>query len=765
MNSSSSSLGFFAGLSDGLSPHAFSVVLAGTRFYYDNCASVSVVNSLSLLLESERIVNPFKLGGIANGILLTHKGFLSGFPRSVGEAYYSADASSCLFSLGYLQECGGSYASVGRSQLVVKDPAGVVIDVAEVSSNRLPAVSSKLFAGQQSSTSTNVIASVACIEAVDSEVLDDGVVLDGWFYPRRQDCVPLSLAKKVYTTAISPISGVLSNSSGIERSKVLQARKRAVLPRRVRISADILMSDALTAGERAMISEVLAADLHHANSAAVEYCSAFSHSFAALAYACNAVSQEECVSLCDRSSFSAFISPFGHVNAEQRDRCERAEKLHLRSHLSDDILCESLINGGYAFANITPADVRLNRALRGVCPNCVEGKMKKKSMPPSDTAPADRVGALLCFDLESLIVKSKGGNIVSIRSVDEFSGDVQISPSPSKSAVDLFKAIMHLVYTRYNAYGHKVSHMVADSEPCLLPLVAMLGLQGILLTFCPPGQHQQRMERVVGFSDSRKRALLAGLPFNLPSAYDIYADRWVADSSNENPNSRSRPSTADIIVTGRRRVDHYKHPNLGFGDVCVVAEFIDKRRREAAERGIPLKDVHVGEIGVCLGYSVSVPGAYDFCVSNGSVVSRRVVEIVQVHPFDWKRKTVLRAELRLPSVHPYSLTQQIVQGAGVLQPLEVADDPQYMQSASVDIRRESELPKLEPTPVGSVSIDKFAQSVSVPDVSDFVVPVYVSVSVNTEVPFIDSSINSDFGSVVPVMASHASLLLILRVQL
>ena len=58
----------------------------------------------------------------------------------------------------------------------------------------------------------------------------------------------------------------------------------------------------------------------------------------------------------------------------------------------------------------------------------------------------------------------------------------------------------------------------------------------------------------------------------------------------------------------------------------------------------------MAELGVCLGYSREVPGAFDFIVSNGSIFPRRVVNIVQVHPFDWKRKTVLRAELRLPSV-------------------------------------------------------------------------------------------------------------------
>jgi hypothetical protein len=68
--------------------------------------------------------------------------------------------------------------------------------------------------------------------------------------------------------------------------------------------------------------------------------------------------------------------------------------------------------------------------------------------------------------------------------MDEFSGDIQVTGTKGKSAMELFRAIMQLVYRRYNAYGHRVSHMMADSEPALLPVVAMLGEVGILLTFC-----------------------------------------------------------------------------------------------------------------------------------------------------------------------------------------------------------------------------------------------------------------------------------------
>jgi hypothetical protein len=59
----------------------------------------------------------------------------------------------------------------------------------------------------------------------------------------------------------------------------------------------------------------------------------------------------------------------------------------------------------------------------------------------------------------------------------------------SKTALHIFNTLMFLVHTRYNAFGHRAQRMVADSEPALLPVIPMLGMHGIVLTLCPPGQH------------------------------------------------------------------------------------------------------------------------------------------------------------------------------------------------------------------------------------------------------------------------------------
>ena len=109
-------------------------------------------------------------------------------------------------------------------------------------------------------------------------------------------------------------------------------------------------------------------------------------------------------------------------------------------------------------------------------------------------------------------------------------------------------------------------------------------------------------------------------------------------------------------MTGRRRPEHYKFPALTFGDVCLVSDFDDKRRRKAKVLDRDFVSVHKAELGVCLGYSREAPGCYDFVLANGAVRPRRVAELVSVHPFEWKHSVVYRSEL--PSI---AVVQRAVQ--------------------------------------------------------------------------------------------------------
>jgi hypothetical protein len=128
--------------------------------------------------------------------------------------------------------------------------------------------------------------------------------------------------------------------------------------------------------------------------------------------------------------------------------------------------------------------------------------------------------------------------------------------------------------------------------------------------------------------------------------------------ANKVPNSHSRPSTPDILVTGVRRTPHYSIPDLKFGDVCMVQQIPIKRVVEAKANDVPLKNVPDAKIGVCLGYSPEVPGAYCFVLANGQV---RVAGLCHVNPFDWRPKKVYKADLAMPYVEPRRMGQALIQ--------------------------------------------------------------------------------------------------------
>ena len=504
--------GFCASMQDSDMSALIGSVIEELRIWYDNCATVSVAKDLSLLKDVVPLSKPFRIGGLKDGIIVTHSGFFSFLPRRVALAYYSAESSVNLVSLGYLQAAGGSYASKSTNLLEVFGTDGVLLDTAIMASNRLYA-----------------------------------------------------------STLVSRVSVAGSGS--------------------IACSASVPI----------------------------------------------------------------------HVNAEQRARCDRVELLHqgVAAHASDDVLAEALNNGAFAWSNCSPADVRLNRRLRGSCPQCIAGKMHNKSMPPSQTPPADAPGGKIFGDVKVLPVKSTGGNLVSLRTTDEYSGNQDETPCVGGSALQLFDGFVKLI-NMFKGYGHRVDHIVFDSHQALLPVVAMLKLlhPPVLLTFCDPGQHCQREERIVGASDQRKRAIYAGLPYIMPLHYDIYGDKWVASCSNGLPNSRSRPSTADIIVTGARRTSHYLHPGLSFGSVCMIQQHEDKRVAQAKINERSPKAEPLGELGIMLGYSTEIPGDYDFLLGNGLIRPRKVLYEVNVHPYDgfagqvWKRNRVYRAELSPAVVFP-----------------------------------------------------------------------------------------------------------------
>jgi len=94
-------------LDSSLSANAFPVWLNGAQafpasgvspplIYYDIGASVSVCMDLELLADVVLLAVPLQLGGIGDGVLVTHRGFLRFLPRDLALCYYSRSACASV---------------------------------------------------------------------------------------------------------------------------------------------------------------------------------------------------------------------------------------------------------------------------------------------------------------------------------------------------------------------------------------------------------------------------------------------------------------------------------------------------------------------------------------------------------------------------------------------------------------------------------------------------------------------------------------------
>jgi hypothetical protein len=177
------------------------------------------------------------------------------------------------------------------------------------------------------------------------------------------------------------------------------------------------------------------------------------------------------------------------------------------------------------------------------------------------------------MDIHERSVASPGGRFVCIRTKCDVSGDEQVQTCASKAAKSFYDAICLLIHLRYSVHGHRVRLITVDSDPAFEPVKVMLALLQIELKLMEPGAHEKLLENSVGHEAGRERAVLSSLPWYLPAQYEVYLEKWIKDNSNGMPNSRSSPSTPDILVTGQRRPLHYKYPGAtAFGTTAMVIE-------------------------------------------------------------------------------------------------------------------------------------------------------------------------------------------------
>lgn len=343
------------------------------------------------------------------------------------------------------------------------------------------------------------------------------------------------------------------------------------------------------------------------------------------------------------AAFTAtFLTP--HINAEQRSRADAAEDLHIDlCHPSDRSLCANLSTGKLPFSTLTCSDVTLNRQLRGPCPHCAAGKHRNPPHPPSSSAPATSVGAVLSFDPLLLPEPSPGLHTHEIILVDESTGHLSVVGASSKSTPAIFKALQHVIASTYNSHRHRVHTLHGDCEKINTSLAAPLGALGITLHTSPPGEHAARVERSILTLRQLTTATLSSLPYHLPLKYTLYLHKAIAATRNTLINTRSSPSTPDELLRGSKPT---RRP-FPFGTCCMVTQHTDKRHSLARAHHTAANAEPKAELGVCMGPDI-ITGRTLFLLANGSIVPRRPTPPFPPYfvPFDWAPKQfVLRTPL------------------------------------------------------------------------------------------------------------------------
>lgn len=100
--------------------------------------------------------------------------------------------------------------------------------------------------------------------------------------------------------------------------------------------------------------------------------------------------------------------------------------------------------------------------------------------------------------------------------VDERSSYLSLVPLGSKSAKSVSDGFEQVILF-YNQHGHIVKHITTDSEETFRAVRSYIASRGVELTHTPADLHENRIERKIQTLKNRRRAILAGLPYELPS--------------------------------------------------------------------------------------------------------------------------------------------------------------------------------------------------------------------------------------------------------
>lgn len=318
------------------------------------------------------------------------------------------------------------------------------------------------------------------------------------------------------------------------------------------------------------------------------------------------------------------------ITAAAAARLDAAEALHLKyNHPSDEILAAAIANKSIT-TSVTAADIRTNRIARGPCPHCIVGKLRDLPHPASTHPRATKPGQRLFIDIHDLPAPSAGGSTTSIRCVDGFSTRFDVIGSRTKTTRDIFTAILTIIATAYNAFGHIVEVIYTDSEAVFASLQALLGAVGIQLLLANPSDHNRYFERHNQTISNRALATTSALPYHLPPKYELQLTAATAFTFNSLPNSSTGGLTPWQLVTRQPPPT----PLSAFGCVHYVTHSTQQRLLLASKTKTPLKSTDKAIIGVNMGKNPLWPSSDQFLLANGIIVSRKPRSLpLQLIPF------------------------------------------------------------------------------------------------------------------------------------
>ena len=275
---------------------------------------------------------------------------------------------------------------------------------------------------------------------------------------------------------------------------------------------------------------------------------------------------------------------------------------------------------------LTPADVHLNRLLRGPDLFRAQSRVRDPSTRPSMSVPASAPCATLVLDQHTLKHPDCFGNSCKIHIVCEFTGAFWVITSKTGSAKHLQDAVTKFIHSNCNAFGHRVHTIHVDGHTIFRSMVAYFGSLSIKLLLAPPAHHAKRVERYTQTFDERRRMLDCSLQYLIPETMglSIFADKHVAYSMRGLVNSQSHPSTPHELLM-RERAPTYQSLPLRFQEVASIRMGENKRGALAHHWMVPVQRVPLQEVAVCLGRADHhTRGAYYFYVhSTRQVLIRR----------------------------------------------------------------------------------------------------------------------------------------------